>query len=182
MRLSFVQISMSKAYQLTVLAIALASMLSACRNRDGSLSRRTQEYEVITEGSASGVTSTLTAPGESPTPLVAAQPPLTDTNADTTTAFQILDSTVTTGSEQPGSLADTLPQERTLPRVSRPAPRPSSEPSSEPVTPSVAPPTRSEPEPQPDPEEREPEPEPEPESQEPAEDAGDEPESISNPE
>src|SRR5688500_2964175 len=129
MRLSFVQVSMSKAYQLTVLAIALAATLSACRNRDGSLSRRTQEYEVVTEGSVNGVTSTVTAPGESPTPLVSSQPPITDTNADTTTAFQIIDATVTTGTEQPGSLADTLPQQKApSPRVSRPAPRPSSEP------------------------------------------------------
>jgi len=54
----------------------------AC-GRDGS--RRDQpEYETVDEGSAAGVTSTLHGPGES-------LPPITNTNADTTTSFTGID-------------------------------------------------------------------------------------------
>jgi len=85
----------------TVVSIALLLVVAAC-SRD---ERRSRQYEVVEEGSASGVTSTIAGPGEQ-------LPPLTDTNADTTTAFATLptppnvDPTLTTTD---GSLADSLP-------------------------------------------------------------------------
>ncbi|HEX8411191.1 MAG TPA: hypothetical protein VF883_20185 [Thermoanaerobaculia bacterium] len=64
-----------------------------------------QGYEVVQEGSASGVTSTIQGPGET-------LPPLTGTNADTTTAFSI-DPNAVAGApapqQTPGTLAGAMP-------------------------------------------------------------------------
>src|SRR5689334_8338525 len=63
-------------------------------------------YDTVQEGSAVGVTSTIQGPGES-------MPPVTGTNADTTTAFSINPNAVatTTAGAPPnaGTLAGTLP-------------------------------------------------------------------------
>jgi hypothetical protein len=56
---------------------ALLVLALAC-GRSGKVQRGQQQYEVVQEGSASGVTSTINAPGETPAPM-------TNTNADTTT-------------------------------------------------------------------------------------------------
>lgn len=53
----------------------------ACGGRDQA-SPSQQQYETVQEGSASGVTSTIHGPGET-------IPPMTGTNADTTSAFTI---------------------------------------------------------------------------------------------
>jgi hypothetical protein len=60
-----------------------------------------KEFEVVQEGSASGVTSTIAGPGEQ-------LPPITGTNADTTTAFTI-DPNAVSAAPAPGTLAGTLP-------------------------------------------------------------------------
>ena len=60
-----------------------------------------KEFEVVQEGSASGVTSTIAGPGET-------LPPITGTNADTTTAFTI-DPNAVSATPTPGTLAGTLP-------------------------------------------------------------------------
>jgi len=60
---------------------ALALLVFGC-SRSGKMQRDQKQYDVVQEGSASGVTSTINAPGET-------KPPLTDTNVDTTTAFTI---------------------------------------------------------------------------------------------
>jgi hypothetical protein len=60
----------------------VAVVLAACGG-DGERSARSgQQYETVVEGSASGVTSTIAGPGET-------LPPITGTNADTTSAFTL---------------------------------------------------------------------------------------------
>lgn len=90
-----------------VVFLAAAIALAGCGDR---FRREKQiETEIVSESSVSGVTSTIVAPGEKPPPL-AGVAPLTGTNADTTTAFTILDSGVsTTAIVDPGSLAGTMP-------------------------------------------------------------------------
>lgn len=106
--------------------VALAILLTAC-GRDAA-HRDQEQYEVIQEGSASGVTSRIQGPGET-------LPPITGTNADTTTAFTI-DPTTATGTAAP---AGTM----TMPAGSTPVyvPPPVSLPPS-----GTAPPPRREPE------------------------------------
>lgn len=82
-----------------VLVLMLGVALSACRGSDAREPRSPENFEVISEGSASGVTSTLG--GESINSM-------TSTAADTTTEFTILQEpalTDTTGT----TLADQLP-------------------------------------------------------------------------
>jgi len=117
--------------------LGAALLTSAACSRSGDTLRRDQQnYEVIQEGSsASGVSSTISAPGETPPPL----PELTGTNADTTTAFNIPNTTMPTAPGQPGTIAGTLPQPDSYPRTPRPRP----------VAPQTTPTTTIEPEPQP---------------------------------
>jgi hypothetical protein len=75
--------------KMAVLAAA-ALLVLGCRNNDKGMRRGDQNYDVVQEGSASGVTSTISGPGETPPPT--ASVPLTGTtgtNADTTTAFTL---------------------------------------------------------------------------------------------
>lgn len=105
-----------------VIFLAAAMALAGC----GEKFRREKqiETEVVSESSTSGVTSTIVAPGEAAPPL-AGTAPLTGTNADTTTAFTILDSNVPPSSTAgPGTLAGTL----ALPGSNEPASRPESSP------------------------------------------------------
>jgi hypothetical protein len=74
---------------------------AACRGDGKSGSGAGEHYETVQEGSAAGVTSTIHGPGE-------VVPPLTGTNADTTTAFT-LDPNVAGAPAQPGTIAGTLP-------------------------------------------------------------------------
>ena len=78
----------------------------ACGGDDDEARRKNAAgYEVVQEGSASGVTSSIQGPGET-------LPPLTGTNADTTTAFSI-DPNAAAAAPAPaqpaGTLAGTLP-------------------------------------------------------------------------
>lgn len=79
----------------------------ACGGDGARRSGDQKTYETVQEGSAAGVTSTIQGPGES-------LPPITGTNADTTTAFTINPNAVPPpGAAMPppgsGSLAGTLP-------------------------------------------------------------------------
>jgi hypothetical protein len=56
---------------------AIALLVFGC-SRSGKVQRNQQQYQTVQEGSASGVTSTINAPGET-------TPPMTNTNVDTTT-------------------------------------------------------------------------------------------------
>src|SRR5713101_8899682 len=90
----------------TLIYLAAAATLAACHGGSGSLKRKDQQqYDVVREGQASGVTSTLNAPGE------ANPPPMTATNADTTSNFTIPQvSTTSTSQSAPGTIAGTLQQ------------------------------------------------------------------------
>ncbi|HEX7190241.1 MAG TPA: hypothetical protein VF381_01610 [Thermoanaerobaculia bacterium] len=93
----------------------------ACRGNDKAV-RKDQQYEVVQEGQASGVTSTINAPGET---AAVVTPPITGTGADTTTAFNSTPGIMSTAGAQAGSLAGTLPPPMTS---SAPVPRPRRQP------------------------------------------------------
>jgi hypothetical protein len=80
---------------------------------DGARRGNQKSFETVQEGSASGVTSTIQGPGES-------LPPITGTNADTTTSFSIDPNVASAAAPAPmpgsGTLGGTLP--------SQPAPSP----------------------------------------------------------
>jgi hypothetical protein len=68
---------------------------------DGDKRASQQAYETVQEGSAAGVTGTINGPGE-------VLPPITGTNADTTTAFGINPATAATTATQT-TYPNTLP-------------------------------------------------------------------------
>lgn len=95
-----------------LLLVVLVLAVFACRR--SSMHRGKEQYDVVQEGAASGVTSTINAPGEQ------APAPLTATNADTTTNFTlpaVAPDATTTPAE--GTLAGTLPAH--APEEGRPA-------------------------------------------------------------
>ncbi|HET8797699.1 MAG TPA: hypothetical protein VFO89_08430 [Thermoanaerobaculia bacterium] len=85
----------------TIIPIALIAVGLAACGSDGRRSAKHQDYETVQEGSASGVTAAIRGPGET-------LPPITGTNADTTTAFGIDPSRVP-AAPQPGTVAETFP-------------------------------------------------------------------------
>lgn len=77
----------------------------ACGGSDRSKTdQAAANYETVQEGSAAGVTSTIQGPGET-------VPPLTGTNADTTSAFTLNPNAVPPAGQMPtgGTLVGTLP-------------------------------------------------------------------------
>ncbi len=106
-------------------------LAAACGGDDGVAKADQKNFEVVQEGSASGVTSTIQGPGES-------LPPITSTNADTTTAFTIdpnaavaapPPSTAVVGGGLPPMTAPTpipsaTPERRTTPPQNTPRPNP----------------------------------------------------------
>jgi hypothetical protein len=99
-------------------------MLAAACSRSAKVQRGQQQYEVVQEGSASGVTSTINAPGDTKVPV------LTNTNIDTTTNFTLPSNPAPLGTDTTGtSMAGSLPAVSTTPvypRASAPSrPRPS---------------------------------------------------------
>jgi hypothetical protein len=60
-----------------IVTLACTALLVFGCSRSGKVQRNQQQYQTVQEGSASGVTSTINAPGET-------APPLTNTNVDTT--------------------------------------------------------------------------------------------------
>jgi hypothetical protein len=90
------------------LALIVAFALVACRGQNQA-KRSTPNYDVVAEGSASGVTSTINGPGEKPAAV-------TDTNVDTTTNFTLPNNPNPLGNETAGaSVAGTLPSTPTYP-------------------------------------------------------------------
>lgn len=113
-----------------VAAASLAAVLGlaalGCGSRDDSLAREVEGYEVVDEGSVSGVTSTIHAPGEVIAPVVEGVPGMTGTSLDTTTAFSTLDPVLGVPPTQTttDTLASSLPQTSTAyPSVAGEAPR-----------------------------------------------------------
>ncbi|HWW59983.1 MAG TPA: hypothetical protein VN181_01320 [Thermoanaerobaculia bacterium] len=136
----------------TKLILGAIAVLTLTNCRGGSAAQRTQkEYEVVQEGAANGVTSTINAPGET-------TPPLTGTNADTTTAFA-LPTTQTTlppnsggaGTYMPAyppayptpSPATAPPPQAQQPRVVTPQPQPTPQPVPQPEPQPLPPPTET---------------------------------------
>jgi hypothetical protein len=84
-------------------ALVAALVSLGCHSKE-SLNREQQNYQVVQEGSASGATSTVGAPGEG---SIAQTAPITGTNADTTTSFTIASNGVP--QQAPTSTAPLMP-------------------------------------------------------------------------
>jgi hypothetical protein len=88
------------------LLVATVVVAAGCRGNSGdALHRGQQQYEVVQEGAASGVSSTINGPGE------LSAPAMTGTNADTTTDFNLPATIPSTPGvqQQPGTIAGSLP-------------------------------------------------------------------------
>ena len=81
--------------------LLFAALASAC-GRSQSAQRKDQNYQVVQEGQASGVTSTINGPGET-------TPPMTNTGVDTTTNLTLLDNPAPLGTQGTSNIAGTLP-------------------------------------------------------------------------
>jgi hypothetical protein len=106
-----------------IATLACTALLVFGCSRSGKVQRNQQQYQTVQEGSASGVTSTINAPGET-------APPLTNTNVDTTTNLTLPINpnplgNATTG----GSMASAMP-----PTTSYPAGTPGMPPAARPRT------------------------------------------------
>lgn len=152
---------------LAVAVSAFAVLLSGCGGDEEELRPEQKDYSVVQEGAGGAATSTILGAGAPGT-----MPPLTGTNADTTTAFTLPTTTDTTMSGPPGTIAGTFttsspsagssqPTSRRRPQA--PAPVPAPPPPSSTYDPAPTPPPVPVPQPsEPEDEEREPEPAPEP--------------------
>jgi hypothetical protein len=85
-----------------IATLACAAFLVIGCSRSGKVQRSQQQYQTVQEGSASGVTSTINAPGET-------APPLTNTNVDTTTNFTLPNNPNPLGNATDGSMASAMP-------------------------------------------------------------------------
>jgi hypothetical protein len=83
----------------------LICLLLAAGCGRSNLKRGQQNYEVVQEGSTSGVTSTINAPGEQSPPATTS---LTDTAVDTTTNFTLPDNPAPLGNQTPNTIAGSL--------------------------------------------------------------------------
>jgi hypothetical protein len=86
--------------KMTILLMC-AAFAAGC-GRSQSAKRAEQNYQVVQEGQAAGVTSTINGPGEIP-------PPMTDTAIDTTTNFTLDNPAPLGTSTMPGTVAGTFP-------------------------------------------------------------------------
>jgi hypothetical protein len=91
---------------LIYLALALLPAIGCRGGKDESLQRQQQQYDTVQEGQTSSATSTIVAPGETAPPVAG----MTNTNADTTTAFALPGVAVNPAmtSTQGGTIAGTL--------------------------------------------------------------------------
>ena len=121
-------------------SVFLAVLLAACGDRNSGVQKNQQQnYDVVQEGTSTGVTSTINSPGDTAPALTSST--ITGTNVDTTTNFTLPD-TVTTAmtTDQSGSIASTLQQTQTPPRP-RPRPRPPAQTTTTSTSVEVPPPT-----------------------------------------
>lgn len=107
---------MENRVKLVLIAVVLSA---ACHRGSSTMQREQKSYEVVSEGQAAGVSSTINAPGET-------TPPLTSTNADTTSNFTLSPNIDTTGTMPVGTIAGTLPatgpvSAMPVPQMPRPA-------------------------------------------------------------
>jgi hypothetical protein len=123
----------------TAILLICAALAAGCNRSSKTAQRGDPNYQVVEEGQASGVTSTINAPGETP-------PPITDTAYDTTTNFTLPDNPAPLGTLPPGTVAGTLPTYTPYPAT--PRPRPAAPP---PMSSATAPPPQAQPQPAPPP-------------------------------
>lgn len=110
---------MENRVKFVLIAVVLAA---ACHRGSSTMQREQKSYEVVSEGQAAGVSSTINAPGET-------TPPLTNTNADTTSNFTLAPNVDPTGTMPPGTIAGTLPATGPVSAVPMPQmPRPAAPP------------------------------------------------------
>jgi len=82
---------------------AAVVILAACSRSSDKVQRGQQQYQVVQEGSASGVTSTITNPGDTPVPV-------TNTNVDTTGNLTLQNpNPMGNGGAAPVTVSGTLP-------------------------------------------------------------------------
>jgi hypothetical protein len=102
-----------------VVLLACLVLAVACGG-DSVTKRDQQDYDVVEEGAANGVTSTISGPGE-------VLPPVTNTNADNTTAFT-LDPTATGAAPATPPMAPMtsgyIPPPVRMPAAPQPQPQP----------------------------------------------------------
>src|SRR5690349_12013829 len=97
--LRFIRAGASMKSKLSSALMIAGMFLAACGGGGGGKARADQQaYETVQEGSAAGVTSTIQGPGET-------LPPITGTNADTTTAFALNPNAVPMPQQQAGMSA-----------------------------------------------------------------------------
>jgi hypothetical protein len=113
-----------------IVTLACTAFLVFGCSRSGKVQRSQQQYQTVQEGSASGVTSTINAPGET-------APPLTNTNVDTTTNFTLPTNPNPLGNDTAGgSMASGMPATTSYPSGTpgMPASRPRTSPRAPVVT------------------------------------------------
>ena len=93
--------------------LLFAALVLGC-GRSQTAQRNDPNYQVVQEGQASGVTSTISGPGETP-------PPMTNTSADTTTNFTLPDNPAPLGT-QPATVAGAYPPQPQPKRRTPPPP------------------------------------------------------------
>jgi hypothetical protein len=127
--------------KLVLIAVVLSA---ACHRGSSTMQREQKSYEVVSEGQAAGVSSTINAPGET-------VPPLTNTSADTTSNFTLAPNVDATGTLPPGTIAGTLPATGPVSAMPMPQmPRPAAPPARTlPPPPRVSEPPQSQPAPPP---------------------------------
>jgi hypothetical protein len=121
-----------------IFSLLLVPILAACGGKSGARGAAQQSYETVEEGSAAGVTSTIQGPGET-------LPPITGTNADTTTAFALNPNAVPPPSQALAPpLSAPLPPPMTSASASPvPQPRPAPAPAPQPAVSEPAPATET---------------------------------------
>jgi len=113
---------------MVTVAMTIGGLAVGCRSKESVTNRTQEDYQVVTEGAAMGVSSTIAAPGETPGLVMTETTPMTGTNVDTTTSFALPVGVSPNVAPSDGSLAGTLPGDpppRDLPRPrATPSPRP----------------------------------------------------------
>jgi hypothetical protein len=148
------QVTMENRVKVALIAIVLAA---ACHRGGSTMQREQKQYQVVPEGQANGVSSTINAPGET-------APPMTNTSADTTSNFTLAPNIDPTGTMPPGTIAGTLPatgpmtsaSPQPMPQMPRPAAPPPR------VAPQPAPRSQPQQQPQQPPQQQQPRPQPAP--------------------
>lgn len=87
--------------RIATVLFAVATLV-ACHRKNDVKHGQQQNYDIVQEGSASGASSTINAPGET-------LPPATNTSIDTTTSFTLSGAQTATSTAPLGSIGSTLP-------------------------------------------------------------------------